>query len=518
MNNLKKILQMSIVMFVIILMTSACGSDTNTEYIPYFIPINDGTNKVTVKINDSLEQDKIASADFCYRPSTDKGKLSKTIKQENDQIVINVEPKGKNTFDVPVPENITPKNIKIVAIITYDNKKNVLDYWSSYDGVEAQNNSFSIDFQSSKDVDGFGGGSGTEDDPYIISQPRHFANINAQDDEDNYINYDKHFKQTENIDFSNLTGFKIDRTEDDKDITIEKLNPWAPFYNEGHGVPSIGVVTKSSSSLMLGMGNQNSEEEDTHKTSFKGIYDGNNLIIDGIHIINSNEANTALFTGTYSATLKNITLGENSIVLIDGISGIDKLNISALSSSIINTTVENCTNNSKIIIKNLKGVKSIAVSGIATDIQTESESSSTSSLFTTNNNNNNENNNTEESEEEEPSYDYTNCVNKANICIYNNSIEKIYVGGCFTCGIMSMDSMDMSSMTSMFSSGGDITISKCKNSGIIKIKNNKTSKAKGAIVASGIHVNIFSMDMGSMGNMGGNGQGNSNNNNEKSVN
>ncbi len=318
---------------------------------------------------------------------------------------------------------------------------------------------------------------------------------------------------------SNLTGFKIDRTEDDKDITVEKINPWAPFYNEGHGVPAIGVVAQSSSSQMPGIGGSQNNEEDSHKTYFKGTYDGNNLIIDGIHIINSNEPNIALFTGTYSATLKNIILGENSIVLIDGISGVDKLNISALSSSIINTIIENCTNNSKIIVKNVKNVKSIIVSGISTDIKTESENSSSTPSFGTNTNNNNnendnnENNNTEESEEEEISYEYTNCVNKANICIYNNNIDKIYVGGCFTISTMSMDSMDISSITSMFSSGGDITISKCKNSGKINITNNKTSKAKGAIVASGVHVTVFSMDMGDiMGNMGGNSQNNDNNN------
>ena len=116
MNNFKKFLQMSLVMFAIIIMTSACGSDTDTEYVPYFIPINN-TNKITVKINDSLDQDKIASADFYYRSSTDKGKLSKAIKQENDQAVINVEPKNQNTFDVPVPNNINAQNIKIAVII-----------------------------------------------------------------------------------------------------------------------------------------------------------------------------------------------------------------------------------------------------------------------------------------------------------------------------------------------------------------------------------------------------------------
>ncbi len=504
MNNFTKFIQMSLVMFVIIIMTSACGSNTDTEtkYVPFFFP--DNGNNVTVNVNDSLNQDKIAAADFYYRLSTDKGKLSKTIKQQNDQAVTNVPPTSQNTFSVPLPTNITPQNIKIVAIITYDDKKNVLDYWSSYDGIEAQNGSFSIDFQSSKDVDGFGGGNGTEDNPYIISQPRHFANINKQDDEGNYLYLDKHFKQTENIDLSNLTGFKIDRTDDDKDITFEKANPWAPFYNEGHGVPSIGVVTESSSSQMPGMGGSQNNEEDSHKTAFKGIYDGNNLIIDGIHIINSQEANTALFTGTYSATLKNIIIGENSIVFIDGISNIDKLNISALSSSIVNTTIENCTNNSKIVVKNLKNIKSISVSGISTDIKTESEDSSIPSIGNNNNNennnnnDNNNNNNNSENSEEATSYDYKNCVNKANISIYNNNIEKIYVGGCFALSTMSMDS---------------ITITKCKNSGKIKITNNKTSKAKGAIVASGVNVNISNMDMSAMGDMGGNGQGTNNNDN-----
>lgn len=497
MNNIKRFLQIFILFFAVIVITSACGDTTTVSY-PEYILINPSSNTIAVQINDSLNQDKIASADFYYRESTDKGKLSKSLKQENDQAVTNVQPKEKGQFDVSVPNSVNPQNIKIVAIITYDDKKNVLDYWSSYDGIEAQNDSFSVDFQSSKDVNGFGGGNGTEDDPYIISTPRHFANINAQDDEGNYKNLDKHFKQTENIDFSNLTGIKIDRAEDDKDITFEKSNPWAPFYNEGHGVSSIGLVTKSSSSQMPGMGNQNSGE-DSHKTSFKGTYDGNNLILDGIHIINSNEENIALFTGAYSATLKNIIIGENSIVFIDGLSDIDNLNISALSSSITNTKIENCTNNAKIIVKNLKNIKSIAVSGISTDIKAESESSSTPSISTTGNNDNNNNNNTEES-----SYDYKNCNNNANICIYNNNIEKIYVGGCFALKIMSMD---MGSTTSM-SSGGDITISKCKNSGKIKIANNKTSKAKGAIIASGVNVNIFNMDMSGMG---GNTQGNNNN-------
>lgn len=52
---------------------------------------------------------------------------------------------------------------------------------------------------------------------------------------------------------------------------------------------------------------------------------------------------------------------------------------------------------------------------------------------------------------------------------------------------MSMDSSSTSNISSITSmSGGDVTITKCKNSGSIRITSNKTSKGKAAIVASGI--------------------------------
>ena len=100
-----------------------------------------------------------------------------------------------------------------------------------------------------------------------------------------YLYLDKKFKQTEDLDFTHLTGLKIVKAEKDKDITIETTNEKAPFYNNGKGITPIGHYNPKSlgSSLFTSQGDANLA---LAQFFFKGDYDGDNHIIDGLIFAN----------------------------------------------------------------------------------------------------------------------------------------------------------------------------------------------------------------------------------------
>ena len=348
------------------------------------------TTDVTLTLTDSLNADKIASADIFYSVDSTTKKSS-----ADDKEISKAEPNADDKTKFTISVNGTAENIKIKAIITYNSNGECLDYFSSYDGVEATNGTFDVDFENSKDIDGFGGGNGEENSPYQISQPRHFANINKC--------LDKHFIQTADIDFSHLTGLKIVSADNDKDITIETTNEKAPFYNDGHGIEPIGNA------------NNNSEE-----SIFTGTYDGDNHTIDGLMFVNPDTSIVSMFntvpiprrmqtiqpiqgTLTRQATqvipqiprpipepipieertkielIKNLKIGENSIFFIDEnkeiynqfllVSLITSIQMPGmiLNEPILNepteTVIENIENNAKIIVKNIESKKCL-ISGI----------------------------------------------------------------------------------------------------------------------------------------------------------
>ena len=183
--------------------------------------------EVTLTLIDSLQSDKVANADIYY--STEDN----TKSSADDQEILKAEPNAddKTKFTIKVNENA-----KIKAVLTYDNEGNLLDYFSSYNGIEATNSNFNIDFENSKDnEEGFAYGTGTEDNPFIISAPRHFVNINKKDAQGDYLYLGKentYFQQTEDLDFTHLIGFKVNKADDDKEITCKVTTEKAPFYNE----------------------------------------------------------------------------------------------------------------------------------------------------------------------------------------------------------------------------------------------------------------------------------------------
>ncbi len=364
MKNLSRLAVMAICLLLTAIFTSACGGGGKTTPPSYpflFVQNNQqqennqqeennnnqeennneeehaNTTDVTLTLTDSLNADQIATADIYY--SVDNN----TKSSDDDQEILKAKPTANDKTKFTISVNGTAENTKIKAVITYDSTGKCLDYFSSYNGVESENNAFNVNFENSNGD--FGGGSGTEDDPYLISQPRHFVNINKQDDQGNYLYLNKNFKQTEDLDFSHLTGLKVNKADEDKDITIETVNQNAPLYNDGQGIIPIGKDNEEATS-----------EEESYLYYFQGSYDGNKKTIDGIMFVNSQKAGIGLFTGLNNGTLQNLTIGENSIFFIDtnNESYSYCIYIGGLAASSKYSTIENCTNNAKIVIKNLE--------------------------------------------------------------------------------------------------------------------------------------------------------------------
>lgn len=345
--------------------------------------------EVTLTLTDSLNADKIASADIFY--SVEDNTKSSDEDKEISKATPNADDKTKFTV-------VINKNAKIKAILTYDSEGNLLDYFSSYEGIEATNGMFDVDFEN-KNGD-FSRGKGTDDDPYIISQPRHFANINKQDEQGDYPYLDKSFKQEKDLDFSHLTGLKVVKADKDKDITIETVNEKAPFFNNGKGMTSIGKMNPEEDYYT------NVDNETTRnytKYFFKGNYDGQNHTIDGLTFVNAGEPiigdgisiDISVFCGIYKGSLKNISIGENSIFFIDNVENPEEtfLNIVGISGVVFWSTVENCTNNAKVVVKNIQCYR-LFITGIACDAYESN---------------------------------YKNCTNNGNITIDNVESDNIYI-------------------------------------------------------------------------------------------
>ncbi|ERP39286.1 MBG domain-containing protein [Chitinivibrio alkaliphilus] len=130
----------------------------------------------------------------------------------------------------------------------------------------------------------FAGGSGTEDDPYLIENSAH---LNAVPDSS-----DSHFRQESDIEF------------DPADF-----QSGGEFYNDGKGWEPI---------------------ED-----FLGTYDGNGYSISNIRIARHDENRVGLFANVYEGTLKNITIVNGEISGDESVGG--------LAGEINSSLVENCS-------------------------------------------------------------------------------------------------------------------------------------------------------------------------------
>ena len=483
------------------------------------------TTDITLTLADSLNADNIATADIFYS-------VDNTAKatDEEDKEILKAEPtaEDKTKFAVSFPAGIDISNVKIKAILTYDSEGNLLDYFSSYDGVSAENGIFNINFENENGD--FGGGTGTATDPYIISTPRHFVNINKKDDEGNYLYLDKHFKQTADIDFTHLTGLKIVKADDDKDITIETTNEKAPFYNNGEGNESIGKYEMESGN---GDGEGKDPEmaslhvipagkidpigptvptEDPTKNCFKGSYDGDNHTIDGLMFVNPKTNIIVIFdmVVTNKEPIKNLTIGKNSIFFIDKNNEIYNQSLIIFPISVFysdgteNISIENIENNAKIVVKNVEA-SSCFISGI------------TSIAY---------------------NYTITNCINNGNITLYNNKFASLYVNGivnmtdinfsddvqinntifnCTNTGHITIakteffdnPNMPFFSMLKMYVSGivGEIqsnsstqtnTITNCTNTGVITVSENKDM----GLYCGGLIADLYASNISDLTNTG----------------
>ena len=372
MKNFSKLAVMIICLLLTTIFTSACGggSKATPPNYPYWLLTQNNQQEnnnqeqnnnqqeennqeeqepsveVTLTLTDSLNSENIAKADIFY-------KVESTTKSTNneDKEILQAEPNvDDNTkFTTTISGTDDPNNVKIKAILTYDSTGKCIDYFSSYDGIEGTNGTFDVNFENSQDnEEGFGGGNGTKEEPYLISNPRHFANINKKNGEGNYLYLDQnyYFKQTADIDFTHLTGLKINKAEEDKDITVDVINEKAPFYNDGHGIEPIGDYSPISTVI---------------NHIFQGVYDGDDHIIDGIVMVNVNKASIGLFSVIANSTIQKLIIGENSIFFFNKFPEWDFKNGNETSKvvysdigTIIGTSnasnIEQCENRAKILI------------------------------------------------------------------------------------------------------------------------------------------------------------------------
>lgn len=154
------------------------------------------------------------------------------------------------------------------------------------------------------EVSEFAGGSGTEEDPYLIETKYHLNNVR------NYLN--AHYKMIADIEFS-ATDF------------IEG----GDFYNGGQGWLPIGTGASHS---------------------FTGSFDGNNKTIKGLHIniITSELAYVGLFGSCNGGDITSLIMDNGSIEVI----GATKVYAGGICAYSANTNFYNCCNynNMKIIV------------------------------------------------------------------------------------------------------------------------------------------------------------------------
>ena len=166
--------------------------------------------------------------------------------------------------------------------------------WASGVGLCAQ------DVWNGSVADEFAGGSGTEADPYLISNGAELAKL--ANDVNGVTGYSgKYFKLTADIVLNNTEGWE---TWNEK---TENLNVWTPIGNSSR--------------------------------NFRGIFDGNGHTVKGVYI-NGNSSYRGLFGNVLSGTIKNLQVAESFIKGYDWVGGVVGYMFSG--------TLEGCFNSAKV--------------------------------------------------------------------------------------------------------------------------------------------------------------------------
>ena len=157
-------------------------------------------------------------------------------------------------------------------------------------------------------------GTGSQQDPYIISTPQHLAYLNERVDAGETYE-GKYFKLANDLDMGYSEGQKFDPIG---------------FFDEYYDTESQMQVDYSK--------------------YFLGVFDGNNKMIDNIHIYYVDTENSVGGTGLFACTsgnaeIKNVTIGGSSLV-----EGLDATG--AIIGAMKDGTVSNCVNGAEFLINN----------------------------------------------------------------------------------------------------------------------------------------------------------------------
>lgn len=161
-------------------------------------------------------------------------------------------------------------------------------------------------------------GDGTSENPYLIENGKHLAHLSNQVKQGNTYK-DKHFKLTNNLNMG---------------------------YKEGQKFSPIGLYDDFLNTTDPEQG----QEQETIENSkcFLGVFDGNNKVIDNIHIYYIDESSVG-GTGLFScirpnAVVKNLGIGENSLIEGGDLTG-------AIVGYMKGGTLQNCYNKGNVSVE-----------------------------------------------------------------------------------------------------------------------------------------------------------------------
>ena len=155
---------------------------------------------------------------------------------------------------------------------------------------------FEADVWDGTIANGFGGGNGTSNDPYLIYTGAQLAYLASKTNSGNSYS-GKYFKLMNNIDLNGIN--------------------WTP----------------------IGRGNQTSNDDDNPSNVFMGIFDGNGYKIINLYINSTNLMKVGLFGSVVSAKIMSLGIEDASVTMTYG----SAMSYGALlCGSAINSTVKNC--------------------------------------------------------------------------------------------------------------------------------------------------------------------------------
>lgn len=206
--------------------------------------------------------------------------------------------------------NIAVKSVTLIKPATDTTPESPFE-WLDYETAQAvSGGALTLDVKDNE----FVGGSGTNDAPFLIANPRQFRNIDSH--------LDSSFKQIADVDFAGSCGIAIDGEGNVSDTDAN-----ARYYNSQKGYTPLAA----------------------DETAFTGTYDGGTYSIKNM-VASSETSNTALFAKGEDCTFKNVTIDDTCSIKASGVNNTASLVGFLESGAGGSCSLDACISSAKIVV------------------------------------------------------------------------------------------------------------------------------------------------------------------------